>query len=105
MNQIIHPWNYLQEEIHRRWWTQKQFAEFIWKKVSEVNELLKWKRNITVQRDIILSALFDDPEKKRINLQIDYEYQVVKKSMNFDKIDVIKNHKQIIKKHEIFEDF
>lgn len=105
MSTKIHPGIYLQEEITRRWWTQKQFAEFIWKKVSEVNELLKGKRNITVQRDIILSALFDDPEKKRINLQIEYEYDTVKQSMNLDKVNSIKSHKQIIKKHEIFEDF
>lgn len=105
MSTRIHPWIYLKEEITRRWWTQKQFAEFIWKKVSEVNELLKWKRNITVQRDIILSALFDDPEKKWINLQIEYEYDTVKQSMNLDKVNSIKSHKQIIKKHEIFEDF
>lgn len=105
MSTKIHPGQYLKEEIQRRWWTQKQFAEFIWKKVSEVNELLKWKRNITVQRDIILSVIFDDVEKKRINMQIEYDYPIIKQSMNLDKIDTIKIHKQNIKKHEIFEEF
>lgn len=105
MNTKIHPWQYLKEEIQRRWWTQRQFAEFIWKKVSEVNELLKWKRNITVQRDIILSVIFDDSEKKWINLQIEYDYETIKQSMNLDKINIIKNQKQVIKKNEIFEEF
>jgi plasmid maintenance system antidote protein VapI len=45
------------------------------KKGSEVNELIKGKRNITVQWDILLSKLFDDPEKKRMHLQVDYDYQ------------------------------
>lgn len=72
---VNHPWYYLLQEIHQRGRTQKDFAAMIGKKVSEVNELLKGKRNITILRDILLAELFGDPEKKRIHLQIEFDYQ------------------------------
>lgn len=53
----------------------------IGKKISELNELIKGKRNITVQRDILLSAVFGDPEQKRLKLQNDFDYIVVRASM------------------------
>ena len=53
-------------------------SAFVWKKNSEVNELIKWKRNITVQRDLILSKILWTPEKYRINLQVDYDYNLAK---------------------------
>lgn len=73
-----HPWKLLIEAIKDRGWTQKQFSSFVWKKNSEVNELIKGKRNITVQRDLILSKILWTPEKYRINLQVDYDYNLAK---------------------------
>lgn len=75
---MIHPWKLLIEEIRNRNWTQKQFAVFVWKKNSEVNELIKWKRNITIQWDLILSEILWTPEKYWINLQTDYDYEIAK---------------------------
>ncbi len=75
---MIHPWQKLIEEIRDRNWTQKQFAVLVWKKNSEVNELIKWKRNITIQWDLILSEILWTPEKYRINMQIDYDYEQMK---------------------------
>jgi len=75
---MIHPWKKLIEEIRNRNWTQKQFAVFVWKKNSEVNELIKWKRNITIQWDLILSEIFWTPEKYWINMQTDYDYEIAK---------------------------
>ena len=66
------------ETIKDRGWTQKQFSSFVWKKNSEVNELIKWKRNITVQWDLILSKILWTPEKYWINLQVDYDYNLAK---------------------------
>ncbi len=99
-----HPWQLLQQELTKRWLTQKVFASMMWKKISEVNELIKWKRNITVQRDILLSIVFDDPEKKRLNLQNNFDYSVAKNSMTI-KIQNILSKKNKIKEHEVFEDF
>ena len=73
-----HPWKLLIEVIKDRGWTQKQFSSFVWKKNSEVNELIKGKRNITVQRDLILSKILWTPEKYWINLQVDYDYNLAK---------------------------
>jgi len=100
----IHPGKLLQQELTSRWLTQKIFATMIGKKISEVNELIKWKRNITVQRDILLSIVFGDPEQKWIKLQNDYDYVITKASMA-EKIQEIFSHKKKSKEHEVFEDF
>ena len=49
----------------------------MWKKVSEVNELLKWKRNITIQRDYLLHQTLWTPIKYWILKQIDYDYSLL----------------------------
>ena len=78
---MIHPWKKIIEEIRNRGWTQKQFAILVWKKNSEVNELIKWKRNITIQRDYILSHVLWTPEKYWINMQTDYDYELMKQKL------------------------
>lgn len=102
--ELQHPGKLLQQELTSRWLTQKEFAAMIGKKISEVNELIKGKRNITVQWDILLSVVFGDPEQKRIRLQIDYDYQITKASMA-PKIQEIFSQKKKTKEHEVFEDF
>ena len=82
---MMHPWKKLIEEIRNRNWTQKQFAIFVWKKNSEVNELIKWKRNITIQWDLILSEILWTPEKYRINMQMDYDYEIAKQEREKEK--------------------
>jgi len=76
----------------------------IGKKISEVNELIKGKRNITVQRDVLLSVVFDDPEQKRIKLQNNFDYSVAKANMT-QKIQEVLSKKKKTKEHEVFEDF
>jgi len=97
MKKYKHPWEYLIQEIRDRNWTQKQFSLLAWKKVSEVNELIKWKRNITIQRDLILSNVLWSPEKYWMNKQIDYDYYIAKEIFDDSKI---KEQKSIIKKIE-----
>jgi len=84
--------------------TQKVFAGMIGKKISEVNELIKGKRNITVQRDILLSMVFDDPEQKRIRLQNNFDYGIAKANMT-SKMQEILSKKKKTKEHEVFENF
>lgn len=76
-NMLVHPWIELQESIKEKWLTQKAFSLILWKKVSEVNELLKWKRNITIQRDYLLHKTLWTPIKYWILKQIDYEYSLI----------------------------
>ena len=82
---IEHPWIELQVLIKEKWLTQKAFSSILWKKVSEVNELLKWKRNITIQRDYLLHQTLWTPIKYRILKQVDYDYSLldIEESSNF----------------------
>lgn len=74
---LDHPWTELQLLIKEKWLTQKAFSSILWKKVSEVNELLKWKRNITIQRDYLLHQTLWTPIKYWILKQIDYDYSLL----------------------------
>ena len=74
---LQHPWAELQVLIKEKWFTQKAFSSILWKKVSEVNELLKWKRNITIQRDYLLDQTLWTPIKYWILRQIDYDYSLL----------------------------
>lgn len=76
----------------------------IGKKISEVNELIKGKRNITVQWDILLSTAFNDPEQKRLKLQNDFDYETIKITMA-PKLQELFSYKKKTKEREIFEDF
>ena len=55
--------------------TQKSFSEQIGKRVSEINELIKWKRNITIGWDYILSNFFHTEYKYWILKQVGYDYE------------------------------
>ena len=72
-------WKELLEKIAEFWLTQKAFSEKIGKRSSEINELIKWKRKITIAWDILLSKVFHTPEKYWIYKQIDLDYEEVKK--------------------------
>ncbi|MFA6256289.1 MAG: hypothetical protein WC606_03825 [Candidatus Absconditabacterales bacterium] len=102
--EIKHPGQLLQQELTSRGLTQKVFAIMIGKKISEVNELIKGKRNITIQRDILLSIVFDDPEQKRIKLQNNFDYIITKANMT-QKTKEMLSKKKKTKEHEVFEDF
>ena len=80
---LEHPWTQLQVLIKEKWLTQKAFSSILWKKVSEVNELLKWKRNITIQRDYLLHQTLWTPMKYWILKQVDYDYSL----LNIDETD------------------
>lgn len=74
---VDHPGKLLAEYLDQHWWTQKAFALHVWKRVSEINELIKGKRNITIAWDIIFAQVFQTPQKFWILKQIDYDYQQV----------------------------
>ena len=72
-------WKELLEKIAEFWLTQKAFSEKIGKRSSEINELIKWKRKITIAWDILLSKVLHTPEKYWIYKQIDLDYEEAKK--------------------------
>jgi len=101
----VHPGKKIQEELKDRGWTQRQFAFLLWKKVSEVNELIKWKRNITVQWDILLSHVLWTSRKYWLELQNEYEYSLVESDFDISKLPNI-DQKPVIseeKDHKISE--
>jgi plasmid maintenance system antidote protein VapI len=73
---MSHPGTLLTTMIKEQGRTQKQFAILVGKKVSEVNELIKGKRNITIQWDYLLHKVLGTQQGYWINKQIAYEYQI-----------------------------
>ena len=103
-----HPWIELQDIIKEKWLTQKAFSTILWKKISEVNELLKWKRNITIQRDYLLHQALWTPIKYWILKQIDYEYSLFLPSWaELNKVEEDfkqSNEQEIVNKQELKHD-
>ena len=89
-----HPWTELQVILKEKWLTQKEFSSVLWKKVSELNELLKWKRNITIQWDFLLHKSLWTPIKYWIMKQIDYDYSLLN-TEEFNNISSIENEENI----------
>lgn len=77
-----HPGKLLAEQLEQLWYTQKAFSLLLGKKVSEINELIKGKRNITISWDILLSKMLWTPQKFWILKQIDYDYQQALESIS-----------------------
>jgi plasmid maintenance system antidote protein VapI len=102
---LIHPWRHLLQEIKNRGRTQKQFSAILGKKISELNELINGKRNITIQRDILLWAAFWDPEGKRIAMQNQYDFYRAKLTLDQAKISEIKRKTRSTDKEHIFHNF
>ncbi len=102
---MIHPGRHLANKLKEYSRTQKQFADLLGKKVSEVNELINGKRNITIQRDILLAIVFDQEEGVWIKLQNDYDYSIAKMKLDKKKIDDIKKRKNQMNKHQVFSKF
>jgi hypothetical protein len=52
-----------------------------------------------------LAILFDDPEKKRLNLQNDYDYYIAKTTWDTKKLEWIQKRKHQLQKQEVFTQF
>ena len=72
---MLHPGKEIMMRLQDLGITQKSFSETIGKRVSEINELIKGKRNITIGWDFILSNFFHTEYKYWVLKQIDYDYE------------------------------
>ena len=72
---MLHPGKEIMMRLQDLGVTQKSFSEQIGKRVSEINELIKWKRNITIGWDYILSNFFHTEYKYWILKQVNYDYE------------------------------
>lgn len=78
---VKHPWWYLGDLLREKEMTQKQLAFLVKKKVSEINELIKGKRKITIQWDYLLSQALETPRKYWILQQLEYDYEQYQQSL------------------------
>lgn len=100
MNNIkfaFHPGEFIKDEIDSRGWTQKQFANIINKSLTEVNELINGKRNITSNWAIIIAAAFDVEPETFLNMQSRYDCYKEQQSLSKSKIQDIRNNVKDLK--------
>jgi len=68
-----HPWEHIQDELDARGWTQKQFAILLWISQNEVNDIIKWRRNVTARLAMRIWKAFWTSAWMRLWLQNSYE--------------------------------
>ena len=92
-----HPWVWLEIILDNLDISQKEFAQLIWKSPVEVNQIISWKRSITLDRAMKICAVFGWSPKRWLDMQADYDEQEYKKSQKYTKIMEIKRKaKQLI---------
>ncbi len=92
-----HPGIVLEMALDANDMTQKEFAELIWKSPVEVNQIISWKRPITLDWAMKICAVFWWKPKILLDMQADYDEQEYKKSQKYAQILEIKRKaKQLI---------
>ena len=106
-----HPWVELKKCLKEKGETQKSFSLLIWKKTSELNELIKGKRNITIQWDFLLYKFLWTSKGYRMKKQMLFDYrkfiQELPEEEKKQEIERIKRRKKRRKeqKRKIFKGF
>ncbi len=73
----FHPGEYIREEIAVRGWSQKQFADILGIDKSEVNNILRERRNVTPRIAARIGAAFGTSSELWLGLQQMYDtYQL-----------------------------
>ena len=85
-----HPWVWLELILDNLDITQKEFANLIWKSPAEVNQIISWKRSITLDWAMKICAVFWWKPKIWLDMQADYDEQEYRKSKKYAKILEIK---------------
>ena len=81
-----HPGIVLEMALDANDMTQKEFAELIWKSPVEVNQIISWKRPITLDWAMKICAVFWWKPKILLDMQADYDEQEYKKSQKYAQI-------------------
>ena len=77
---IEHPGSFIAEELDARGWTQADLAYILGMDTTQLNALIKGRRNITLDSAVSLGDAFDMPAQFFMNLQNQYDlYKVAKK--------------------------
>lgn len=80
ITQAYHPWIYLLEEIETRGRTQSYFAQLLSIDKSELNNIIKWRRNITARIATRIWYVFNTSAEVRLQLQNMYDIYIVQTS-------------------------
>lgn len=78
-----HPGELLREEIEDRGITQTQLAREMGVQVSLINEVIKGKRDITIEYAMMLEAALGVDSDYWVQLQVNYNKFVAKKNTSF----------------------
>ena len=73
----FHPWEYLADALEAKWWSQKQLSEIIGISKFEVNDIIKWRRNITPRIAYRLWEAFWNSWESWLKLQSIYDLYVL----------------------------
>lgn len=73
-----HPGEVLADELQARGISQKKFAELIGMQPSQLNEIIKGKRNITAQTALIFETHLQINAQVWLNLQSNYELDLLR---------------------------
>lgn len=74
---IIHPGEFIADELEARWRTQKRFSEIIKKTPAELNHIITWKRSINADWAMRLSMAFWTSAELRMKFQAKYDLQTL----------------------------
>lgn len=80
-----HPGELIKDELESRQLTQAKLAESIGVNPSLLNEIIKGKRGVNTEMALLLEAALDLPADLLLNLQSDYNMQIVKSNPSFMK--------------------
>jgi len=69
LKKIFHPWKYIKSKIEAKWWTQTEFAKLIWLPISEVNDLINGRRNLSPRTALRIAIALKVPAEKLLQLQ------------------------------------
>jgi len=87
-----HPWIWLEMILENNNISLKDFSEMIKKPLSEIEDLIGWKKNIDIEWAYTICRVFWWNPQTRINLQNKYDEQQYKLSKQYQNLLCIKKY-------------
>jgi addiction module HigA family antidote len=86
LEKILHPGKFIKEKIEKKWRSQTEFAKIIWLPISEVNDLLNWRRNLSPKTAIRMAVALKVSAEKLLRLQNLRDLHLLSKNEHHSKI-------------------
>ena len=81
----VHPGLVLRDELESRGISQRSLAAKMDVPPSQLNEIIKGKRNLTAEYALMIEAILGIPAVPLLRMQTDYNLQAAKKNPSFIK--------------------